>query len=336
MRRVRLDTGAAKDRRSPPSLVRFFMGNYNGSRVMPLPTRFARFLRKSPAQRLQAVRATSRWIVSTCGFPLRLVKNAALRRRLRGDKKTLKRLSPSLLKVEAWERSSDTSLDSEMGSIFRTIPDAHKWHHYFPIYESAFARYRGRPIKFLEIGVYRGGSMALWRRYFHREATIVGIDIDPRCARYADPAAHIHIRIGDQSDPVFLSQVVNEFGPFDVIVDDGSHFTHHIIASFNELFDAGLRAGGTYLVEDLCSNYWPFYRTGKVSFIDVVKTLVDLMHSHYVDNTSERPFLAHHPEQKSQLFVPRITRLIEEIRMCDSVAILLKATNKEMPTSEHV
>jgi hypothetical protein len=49
------------------------------------------------------------------------------------------------------------------------------------------------------------------------------------------------VRIGSQADPEFLRRVVREFGPFDLIIDDGSHHSSHIIATFNHLFDAGLK-----------------------------------------------------------------------------------------------
>jgi len=34
-----------------------------------------------------------------------------------------------------------------------------KWAHYYDVYERELARYRDRPISFLEIGVFKGGSV---------------------------------------------------------------------------------------------------------------------------------------------------------------------------------
>ena len=53
-----------------------------------------------------------------------------------------------------------------------------KWWHYFEIYETFLHRYANSEVRFLEIGVFRGGSMQMWRDYFGEKATIVGIDID--------------------------------------------------------------------------------------------------------------------------------------------------------------
>src|SRR5262245_6468409 len=58
---------------------------------------------------------------------------------------------------------------------------AHKWHHYLEIYERHFEPLRrqlGAP-RVLELGVSRGGSLQLWRKYFGANAKIAGIDLDP-------------------------------------------------------------------------------------------------------------------------------------------------------------
>ena len=42
-------------------------------------------------------------------------------------------------------------------------------------YDKEFAKYRDQPIQLLEIGIHRGGSLALWHEYFPC-AKIIGID----------------------------------------------------------------------------------------------------------------------------------------------------------------
>ena len=56
----------------------------------------------------------------------------------------------------------------------------HKWHHYFDIYHNHFCRFRDLPITILEIGVYKGGSLQMWKNYFGPKAKIYGVDIDQR------------------------------------------------------------------------------------------------------------------------------------------------------------
>jgi hypothetical protein len=76
-----------------------------------------------------------------------------------------------------------------------------KWIHYLDIYQHHFSAYRNTPVKFLEIGVFKGGSLELWRNYFGMNATIFGIDIEPACATYVTPPNQV--RIGSQDDAHF-------------------------------------------------------------------------------------------------------------------------------------
>ena len=154
----------------------------------------------------------------------------------------------------------------------------HKWMHYFPIYERHFAPYRGTAPTFLEIGVSHGGSLDMWRRWFGRGTHVIGIDIDERCAALAGRG--IDVRIGDQADLDFLDAIVDEFGPFDIILDDGGHFPEAQIASLERLWSA-VKPGGLYVVEDTHTSYWDesdggLRRPG--TLIEHVKPLVDDLH----------------------------------------------------------
>lgn len=151
----------------------------------------------------------------------------------------------------------------------------YKCEHYFDVYERHFSTFRGRSPRILEIGVFHGGSLDMWGSYFGRGTHLVGIDIDQRCADLA--RRNIHIRNGDQSDRDFLRRVVAEDGPFDVIIEDGSHLPEHQIIAFEELWSA-VKPGGVMLVEDLCTNYWPEYggeRGADGMFMEYIKPLVD-------------------------------------------------------------
>jgi hypothetical protein len=156
-----------------------------------------------------------------------------------------------------------------------------KWHHYLDVYERHFAPYRDKEFFLLEIGVDDGGSLELWRRYFDPKATIVGIDLKPTCATHVDPENHV--RIGPQEDPDFLKKVIEEFGRPDIILDDGSHFSDHQLASFSILFPY-LKQGGLYAIEDVHTSYWPVYGGGykhKGTVIELTKRIIDDMHAWY-------------------------------------------------------
>jgi hypothetical protein len=83
-------------------------------------------------------------------------------------------------------------------------------HCYTFVYETVFQELILRDqISMLEIGLNRDGydevpSLRGWRQYFGPKVTLYGMDIDPRFLRHHDPAAGIHILIGDQSSPADL------------------------------------------------------------------------------------------------------------------------------------
>ena len=85
--------------------------------------------------------------------------------------------------------------------------------------------------KILEIGVWDGKSLLTWKDYFPN-STVVGIDIMDRCSEYTIPAKNIWVEIGSQNDLNFLKNVINKWGLFDMILDDGSHMNDDVIFSF--------------------------------------------------------------------------------------------------------
>ena len=163
----------------------------------------------------------------------------------------------------------------------------HKWTHYFPIYERHFAPWRGRTLTFLEIGVAKGGSLAMWRRYFGPMAQIVGVDIDRRCK--AHEAEGISVRIGDQSDAAFLQTIIDEFGVPDVVLDDGSHQMAHVAATFDFLYPR-MGKNAVYFIEDLHTTYWPKFGGGlnePANFFNVAKGLIDKLNADHAQGQVE-------------------------------------------------
>lgn len=158
----------------------------------------------------------------------------------------------------------------------------HKWHHYLNLYDRYFSSFKKKKnLKFLEIGVSKGGSLQMWRKYFGDSATIFGIDIDSNCIKYND--LHGQVRIGSQTDKEFLESVVNEMGGIDIVLDDGSHQIKHIKASLDILFPY-LSKDGIYFIEDLHTAYWSNFGGGynsKNFFNNIVIDLIHDMHRWY-------------------------------------------------------
>nr|WP_322866020.1 class I SAM-dependent methyltransferase [Aquicoccus sp. G2-2]MEA1113294.1 class I SAM-dependent methyltransferase [Aquicoccus sp. G2-2] len=175
-----------------------------------------------------------------------------------------------------------------------TGPVVHKWHHYLPIYQRYFERFVDTPVRILEIGVSKGGSLQLWRRFFGPQAVIFGIDINPDCAQFDGQAGQV--RIGSQDDAGFLNSVVDEMGGLDIVLDDGSHVSRHIRASLEALYPR-LGDGGVYMIEDLHAAYWPSFGGGygkSRSFMSDVKQIIDDMHHWYhLEGEKVRPTAGH-------------------------------------------
>mgnify|MGYP001824313461 FL=1 len=213
--------------------------------------------------------------------------------------------------------------DNELYRIFAADTNVHKWHHYFDIYERHFSRFRDRPIKMLEIGVFRGGSLRMWKQYFHPDSIIVGIDVDPSCAAHEVADDDVYVRIGSQGDPNFLAEINGEFGPFDIILDDGSHKTHHQIISFGALFRDALKNDGCYMVEDVHTNYWLKHVDSPETFIEVAKQLIDMLHEPYFDRIETR-FRHGHEDAIQEADVSYLSANLDGIYFHDSIVVFDK------------
>ncbi len=123
-------------------------------------------------------------------------------------------------------------------------------HRYTELYERHLEPMRRTATRVLEIGVFRGASLQMWRDYFPR-AEVYGVDVD---VDHLDVRPErIRVVQGDQADPALLREV-RELGPFDLIVDDGSHRGEDVLATFCGLFSA-VRPKGYYVIEDMHTAY---------------------------------------------------------------------------------
>jgi len=127
-----------------------------------------------------------------------------------------------------------------------------------------FQALRDRPIRLLEIGIggygaaFSGGaSLRMWAEYFHN-SRVVGIDIVPK---RLDVSPQIALLQGSQDDAIFLQKVWQEHGPFDIVIDDGSHVASHVLAAFSAIYPL-MRAGGIYAIEDVQTAFWPGFYGG--------------------------------------------------------------------------
>jgi hypothetical protein len=170
--------------------------------------------------------------------------------------------------------SEAPSLD-EIG--LETGTDKASSHHgYLDFYDRFFEKLRGRPVRILEIGVLQGASVKMWETYFPY-GLVIGADINPDVVRFE--SKRIKIEIIDQSNIQNLIDLGVKHGPFDVIVEDGSHLWEHQITSLRTLFPF-LKDKGFYIVEDLQTNFGDMIKNYRgvstISCVDYLKQLVDL------------------------------------------------------------
>ena len=132
------------------------------------------------------------------------------------------------------------------------------WHSYGRTYHALFRPMKYRRVKLLEIGIggygvsMGGQSLLAWQAFFPFGA-IVAADIVPK---HELDGGRVRIRAVDQSSATDLARLRRDDGPFDIVIDDGSHMNAHQIFTFQHLWDA-LNDGGIYVIEDVQTAFWP-------------------------------------------------------------------------------
>lgn len=139
-----------------------------------------------------------------------------------------------------------------------------KWAHYFDAYHRHLQKFVGTEVHLLEVGVYSGGSLELWREYLGPRARITGVDIMRECAAFTGD--RIGIVIGDQADRSFWGRLRSTLPPMDVLIDDGGHSYEQQRITLESTLPY-LRPGGVYICEDV-------HNTGN-RFAAYVQALVD-------------------------------------------------------------
>jgi SAM-dependent methyltransferase len=164
-------------------------------------------------------------------------------------------LPASSTSVASAASNGDNPLERYFDSVSEG-PGVWKWRHYFSVYHRHLAKFIGREVHIVEIGIYSGGSLPMWLEYFGEGCQVYGVDIAPECAKHERD--RVRVFIGDQADPSFWERVVAEVPRIDVVIDDGGHLAHQQIASLKSLLP-NMAAGGVYICEDILDLASPFH-----------------------------------------------------------------------------
>jgi hypothetical protein len=159
---------------------------------------------------------------------------------------------------------------------------------YFDVYDELFFSYRNKKITFVEIGVYGGGSLFMWRNFFGPKARIIGIDLNPIAKKWEKFGFEIFI--GNQSSHSFWNKVKKKIGKIDIVLDDGGHTYEQQIITAVSLLE-NIKDNGMLVVEDTHTSYMEGFGPVEYSFINYVKELIDkinhrfsLLNQKYSDN----------------------------------------------------
>lgn len=201
--------------------------------------------------------------------------------------------------------------------------DIHKWHHYFAAYETYLAPFRMQPITVLEIGLWRGGSLRMWREYFGPRTRICGIDIDPTAATFERDGYDIYI--GDQADRQFLRHVREEIGQIDIVIDDGGHTMSQQVNAFEELYPVTKHL---YIVEDTHTSYWPAFQDRAAgTFMEYAKGKADALSEWHLQPESWNTYAIPPTHRTKSVAVSQFCAETRAVHFYDSMVVFEKGEN---------
>ena len=193
-----------------------------------------------------------------------------------------------------------------------------KYLHYFEVYDRHFRKYRNTECVVVEIGICKGGSLQMWKKYFGEKAKIIGIDIDESTLAFEED--QVKVEIGSQSDKKFWEEFKEKYPRVDILIDDGGHTMEQQIVTFEEMF-SHISEEGVYLCEDMHSSYWRRFGGGyknPLSFIEYTKNFIDYINAWYNSKLNEDNIYTH---TMQSLHYYDSMLIIEKRRMNRSICI---------------
>jgi hypothetical protein len=136
--------------------------------------------------------------------------------------------------------------------------DKNTVHSYLDLYESLFTDKKETAKNVLEIGIFDGGSIKLWKDYF-TNAAIHGIDIIKDNKKWhdinADPNITLYTGVDAYNKDFITNTFLNKNMKFDIVIDDGLHSLismMHCITLYSQL----LLPDGILIIEDVRNMTW--------------------------------------------------------------------------------
>ena len=115
-----------------------------------------------------------------------------------------------------------------------------------------FLNHKNKNISLIEIGIFTGGSLKLWKEYFTNPKKIVGVDITTQYL--SDKYSNIE-GIEYYFQDAYTDEFVKKFENFDIIIDDGPHTLQSQIEAIR-MYLPKLNRGGIFVIEDIQDYSW--------------------------------------------------------------------------------
>lgn len=143
-----------------------------------------------------------------------------------------------------------------MRIITNNFTDKGKVHSYIDQLDDLLGESVNEKLKILEIGVYLGGSVALWDDSFpNSEIHAIDIKLRPKSQLNLYDRPRVNLYEGDAYSKEMIS-LLQEKGPYDIILDDGPH-TLKSMKSFVKNYHSMLNPNGAIMIiEDVQSPEW--------------------------------------------------------------------------------
>ena len=171
------------------------------------------------------------------------------------------------------------------GADYAGGTDKANGHNYTSTYARFLKEMRADPINFVEIGVWHGGSMAMWCKYLPKAKFLfydIANQVKPKADQHIDwNRSHLHIASAYTPEAVQYAKEYFKNG-IDFLLDDGPHTLDSMIDCV-KLYAPLMNQGGVLMIEDVQSKDW-FVQLSAVAPSGVLFTPIDLTASGRYDD----------------------------------------------------
>ena len=159
--------------------------------------------------------------------------------------------------------------------------DKNTIHSYLPLYEKLLTSKKETAKRILEVGIWRGGSIKLWKDFF-TNAVVHGVDIIDINTVWSEIKNNrgivLHTSTNAYDSDFVTTNFLNQNIKFDFLLDDGPH-TLESMKQFIRLYSQVMADDGILIIEDVQAWEW----------IDVLKNEVPEHLKEFVNVYDLRP-----------------------------------------------